>query len=140
MTNLQFAAGASCVLENTLIEHFDTGISCASDGEVVLKNSHIDGCGVGLDLNSDSKIQNSMTQIRNASKYGTVFTSNIRNFIASGAKKTIVSDLIALGKFATLVQCYCHGNIYLYQNNNNSLFSHDNGTGWPMNRSNSPVK
>lgn len=103
MTNFRFAAGAGCVLENTLIEHFDTGISCASDGEVVLKNSYIDGCGVGLDLSSDSKVQSSMTQIRNASKYGTVFTSNIKNFIASGAKKTILSDLVALGKFATLV-------------------------------------
>lgn len=72
-----------------MIEHFANGITCASGGKIVLKESTVTGCEIGLDIKSGSTANMATVQIVKCTKYGMVYSTNNEQLI--GEKERIVS-------------------------------------------------
>ena len=91
-----FPGDAKCVLENTLIQNFATGISCAAGGTLVMNQSTVSNCGTGLET-SDANIQFVNAQMTNNSDYAVYFKTKTPN-ILNGEKKKIVTNFDELRK------------------------------------------
>lgn len=90
--------GAKMVLENTIIEHFTYAVTCASDGELIVKRSTVANCDIGLSISNGAKVESATTQIRNCSQYGIVHSTDTESLFVTNEKKRVVNDLSELRK------------------------------------------
>lgn len=88
---------AKCVLENTLIQNFATGISCAAGGNLVMNQSSISNCGSGLEIDDNTIIQFATAQITNNSDYAVFYKTKTPN-VLNGEKRKIVANFDELRK------------------------------------------
>lgn len=99
--NLSVISGdAKCVLENTHVQNFATGISCSSGGTLIMNNSIISKCGTGLEAGDASKVQMVSSKMVDSSDYAVILKTKIGKF-ANGEKKKIVSSFSELREFIT---------------------------------------
>lgn len=84
---LFYLDGAKCILENTIVQDFADGIICAADSSLVLKDSQIKNCEIGLVVNDKTRIENSSSAIINSSTYGIFYKTNVANVFSGEEKK-----------------------------------------------------
>lgn len=88
--------GAKVILENSSIENFADGITCAPGSALVLNNSKITGCEIGLKVNDGAHIEMQSSAINNCSAYGILYRTDSVDHIADGNKKKHIEDLSEL--------------------------------------------
>lgn len=88
---------AKCVLENTLIQNFATGVTCTAGGKLVMNKSTVSNCGTGLEIGNATNIQFSTAQFANNSDYAVFFKTKTAS-ILNGEKKKIVTNIDELRK------------------------------------------
>lgn len=93
------AGDAKCVLENTFVRNFATGLNCSAGGTLILSQSTISNCGTALEATDASNIQITSSQITNNSDYAVFFKT--KNVPANGEKKKIVTNFEELAKLST---------------------------------------
>lgn len=93
-----FLGNAKCVLENTLIQKFGTGIICAAGGTVSLNKALIFNCGMALETEDTATIQITSSKLFNNTNYGIFFKTRMENIFLSEEKRKIFSDLMELQK------------------------------------------
>lgn len=94
---LSYLGDAKCVLENTQVQNFGTGITCATGGTLIMNQSSISKCGTSLEIEDAVNIQFTSSQMLN-SDYGLFFKTKVENVLEKGQKKKIMSDLDELRK------------------------------------------
>lgn len=57
-------------MENSIIENFADGITCAQGGALILSNTEITDCEHGLKVNDGARIKMQSSTIKNCSGYG----------------------------------------------------------------------
>lgn len=86
-------------MENTTVEKFADGITCASGSSLVLINSEIMGCENGLKIEDGAKIENRSSTIANCSAYGIFYKTDVIDFESDGNKKKHIDNFAELKKF-----------------------------------------
>lgn len=93
-----FKGNAKCVLENTLIQTFAKGITCAADSKLSLTKTLIFNCGVALEAEDASAIEITASNMFNNKSYGIYFKTKIQNLLTNEEKRKIVPDLVEMQK------------------------------------------
>lgn len=89
---------AKCVLENSFIQNFATGITCGAGGSLSLNKTSIFNCGMALEADDTVTIEIKSSKMSNNSKYGIQMKTKVENIFAGDEKRKIVSDLAELQK------------------------------------------
>lgn len=74
-------------MENTIVQDFADGIICAADSSLVLKDSQIKNCEIGLVVNDKTRVESSSSAIINSSTYGIFYKTNVANVFSGEEKK-----------------------------------------------------
>lgn len=96
--NFVFIDNAKCVLDNTLIQTFATGIICAAGGTLSLNSTSIFNCGTALETEDTASIEITSSKLFNNSKYGIYYKTKMENIFADEEKRKTLPDLVELQK------------------------------------------
>lgn len=96
--NVCILGNAKCVLENSFMQNFATGITCSADGSLLLNKTSIFNCGVALETEDTATIETKSSKMFNNSKYGIYLKTKMENIFAEDEKRKIVCDLVELQK------------------------------------------
>lgn len=86
------------MLENTLIQAFGTGITCATGAQLSLNQTSIFNCRMALEMEDAVAIQISSSKIINNHNYGIYLKTKVENLFTNDEKRKIVPDLIEMQK------------------------------------------
>lgn len=80
------------------MQNFATGITCAANGSLSLKQTSIFNCGMAVETEDTATIEIASSKLFNNSKYGIYLKTKVENIFAAEEKRKIVSDLVELRK------------------------------------------
>lgn len=92
-TNKFISDEGTCILENTVVEHFGCGIKCAKGGKLVLKQSTISNAEIGLEVSDGSNVEAQLTQIRDCVEHGISYSTTNEGLFLKDEKKKILPYL-----------------------------------------------
>lgn len=98
---IAIAGDAKCVLENTLIRNFATGITNEAGGTLIMSQSTVSNCGTGLEASDTANIQIASSQMTNNSDYAVFLKTKVDSVFENGEKKKIVSNFDEVRKLIT---------------------------------------
>lgn len=85
------APGATCIIENSIVQNFATGVSCNKSGSFTAKHSLITDCRVGIEMSDENRLECDGLRLENASEYGIVFVGHNLT-MSTEAKNTVLSS------------------------------------------------